>query len=104
MNTDKNIVEKTYTYTYNGKPRVVKRKYAVDVDRINKNNELDEYFKYNLDEIKSSKRLKDVFDDYLSNHSKISFGKFYLKYRAVFGRRRTKEPNNDETEEEETIL
>ena len=39
-----------------------------------------------------------------SNHSKVSYAKFYLKYKTVFGYRKNRKENIDETtNEEETI-
>ena len=105
MNNEK-YVERQYTYkTKNGKDYIVKRKYFVKADRAVKNNELDEYFKYHIDELKSKKKLKDIVDEYNSNHSKVSYAKFYLKYKAVFGYRKNRKEINDEiaNNEEETI-
>ena len=71
MNNEK-YVERHYTYkTKNGKDYIVKRKYYVKADRAVKNNELDEYFKYHIDELTSKKKLKDIVDEYNSNHSKV---------------------------------
>ena len=53
METNK-IVERHYTYkSKTGKPYIVKRRYFVKHDRQIKNNELDEYLKYHLDELQS---------------------------------------------------
>ena len=100
METNK-IVERHYTYKSKaGKPYTVKRRYFVKHDRQIKNNELDEYFKYHLDELQNKKnKLKDIVDEYNSNHLKISYAKFYLKYKEIFGYRK----NHKEIQEEEEI-
>ena len=105
MENNEKYVERQYTYkTKNGKDYIVKRKYFVKADRAVKNNELDEYFKYHIDELKSKKKLKDIVDEYNSNHSKVSYAKFYLKYKNVFGYRKNRKENvNETTNEEETI-
>ena len=101
MENNGNTVERKYTYkTKNGKDYIVKRKYTVKADRIVKNNELDEYFKYHIDELTSKKMLKDIVDEYNSNHSKVSYAKFYLKYKAVFGYRKNRKENINNEEEE----
>ena len=97
MENNENTVERKYSYkTKNGKDYIVKRKYTVKADRIVKNNELDEYFKYHIDELTSKKKLKDIVDEYNSNHSKVSYAKFYLKYKAVFGYRKNRKENTNE--------
>ena len=107
METNK-IVERHYTYkSKTGKPYTVKRRYFVKHDRQIKNDELDEYFKYHLDELQSKKKLKDIVDEYNSNHLKISYAKFYLKYKEIFGYRKNhkeiqEEEDFEENEDEET--
>ena len=101
MENNGNTVERKYTYkTKNGKDYIVKRKYTVKADRIVKNNELDEYFKYHIDELTSKKKLKDIVDEYNSNHSKVSYAKFYLKYKTVFGYRKNRKENINNEEED----
>ena len=88
METNK-IVERQYTYIEKGKPHTVKRRYFVKHDREIKNNELDEYFKYHLDELQNkNNKLKDIVDEYNKNHLKISYAKFYMKYKEIFGYRK----------------
>ena len=58
------IITKEYIYNKNGKNVIVRRKYTVKGDRKTKHTELDDYFKYNIDELKSKKKLKDIVEDY----------------------------------------
>lgn len=99
METNK-IVERQYTYIEKGKPHTVKRRYFVKHDRDIKNSELDEYFKYHLDELQNKKnKLKDIVDEYNKNHLKISYAKFYMKYKEIFGYRK----NHKHVEEDDNI-
>ena len=100
METNK-IVERQYTYIEKGKPHTVKRRYFVKHDREIKNSELDEYFKYHLDELQNKKnKLKDIVDEYNKNHLKISYAKFYMKYKEIFGYRKNhKHVEEDDNED-----
>lgn len=84
------IVEKQYKYSKNGKEIVVKRKYTIKTARLIQNDELDQYFRDNEDELRSKKKLKDIVEEYNKNHSKVSYAKFYVKYKNVFGYRKNR--------------
>ena len=107
METNK-IVERQYTYIEKGKPHTVKRRYFVKHDREIKNSELDEYFKYHLDELQNKKnKLKDIVDEYNKNHLKISYAKFYMKYKEIFGYRKNHkhvEDNDNNNEYNDTDI
>ena len=90
------IIEKQYKYSKNGKDIIIKRKYTIKTARIIQNNELDQYFKDNQEELRSKKKLKDIVEEYNKNHSKVSYAKFYLKYKNVFGYRKNRK-TTDET-------
>ena len=96
-------VEKCYTCNKNGKEYTIKRRYTVRADRIVKNDELDEYFKNNADTLKSNKKLKDIVDEYNNNHSKVSYAKFYLKYKSIFGYRKNRKQQEDKQQEHNEI-
>ena len=98
-------VTKEYKYVKNGKSFVVKRKYAVKGDRVIKNNELDNYFKDNVDKLSSKKmKLKDIVEDYNNNHdSKVSYSMFYQKYKNVFGFRKNHKNKTENKSEPESV-
>ena len=95
------IIEKQYVYQKkNGKQCIIKRKYTTTQNRALKNRELDEYFTSNKEELKSRRKLKDILDEYNNNHARVSYAKFYLKFKNEFGyrknhRRSTETENND---------
>ena len=81
-------VQKEYNYLRNGRKVVIRRQYKVNGMRNLKNEELDEYFKNNIEHIQNSK-LNDVLDEYNDSHeNQISYSLLYQKYKTLFGYRK----------------
>ena len=91
-------VVKEYEYLKNGNKICIRRKYKIKGVRDLKRDELDEYIKNNSDQIQNSKNLKDILANYNSSHeNKISYSMLYQKYKTVFGPRKIKNPDNEES-------
>ena len=103
-------VQKEYEYIKNdGKKVCIRRTYNIKGTKAAKKNELDEYFKHNGEDIRASKNLNGILEDYNNNHNiKISFSMLYQKYKAVFGTRKSQRKNtkdinsNDDNNESST--
>ena len=98
------LINKEYKYiNAKGKEVIVKRQYKITGSREAKKNELDEYFKNNIDFIKSN-NLNKVLEDYNEDHdNKISYSMIYQRYKVLFGFRKnhsTAEPQVKYTEKQ----
>ena len=81
-------ITREYEYLRNGKKVIIRRQYSINGTRNLKNEELDEYFKNNIDFIKNT-NLNNVLEEYNKNHdNKISYSLLYQKFKKLFGYRK----------------
>ena len=95
-------VYKEYEYIKDGKTIRIKRSYKIKGTRAKKQSELDEYFKNNAEDIRTSKKLTEVLVDYNQTHKhKICYSTLLNKYHSLFGMRRGNNKQEISEEEEE---
>ena len=97
--SDPDVVEKTYTYERNGKTVTVHRKWKRGMRKAPKLNAIKSYFDDHMDEIKETKRIKKVFDNFCEEYPDVncSYSTLYGYYQKVFS---TRKPRNAQKNQE----